>query len=156
MFDSIAGIPLHPLVVHAVVVLLPLACIGAIAVAIVPRWDRQFGFLVVSCAVVATGSAWVAKQSGEALASRVGFPAEHQAVARWVPWFAGLLLICIAALWWLDRTRSGARTTSVKVVAAGTIVAALAALGWVIVAGHSGATAVWGNTIDSTTPGTFK
>jgi uncharacterized membrane protein len=156
MFDSIAGIPLHPLVVHAVVVLLPLACIGAVAVAIVPRWDRQFGFLVVSCAVVATGAAIVAKQSGEALASRVGFPAHHQSVAQWIPWFAGLLLICVAALWWLDRTRSGPRETSVKVLAAITIVAALVALGWVIVAGHTGATAVWGNTIDSTSPGTFK
>jgi uncharacterized membrane protein len=156
MFDSIAGIPLHPLVVHAVVVLLPLACIGAIAVSIVPRWDRQFGFLVVSCAVVATGAAVVAKQSGEALASRVGFPTEHQSVARWVPVFAGLLLICVAVLWWLDRTHSGARSSTVKVVAAITIVAALVALGWVIVAGHTGATAVWRNTIPNTTPGTFK
>ena len=98
----------------------------------------------------------MAKESGEDLASRVGFPTDHQNAAQWIPWFAGLLLICVAALWWLDRTRSGARSTSVKLVAAITIVAALVALGSVIVAGHTGATAVWGTTIETTSPGTFK
>ncbi len=32
MFDTVNGLPVHPLVVHAVVVLLPLALLGTIAV----------------------------------------------------------------------------------------------------------------------------
>ncbi len=155
MFDTIAGLPLHPLVVHAVIVLLPLACLGAIAVAAVPRWDHRFGALVVACAFLATGAAFVAKESGEALASRVGFPADHESVARWVPVFGGLLLIAVSVLWWLDRGRAVPRSTGGKAASAATVIAAVLALGIVVVAGHSGATAVWGKTIQRTTPGTF-
>ncbi len=155
MFDTIAGLPLHPLVVHAVIVLLPLACLGAVAIAVVPAWNHRFGVLVVGCALVATVAAVGAKQSGEALASRVGVPAEHQAVARWIPVVAGLLLVAVGVLWWLERGRAGGRTPAVRLVAALTVAAALVALGWVVVAGHSGATAVWGRIVQSTTPGTF-
>jgi hypothetical protein len=154
MFDSFAGLPLHPLVVHAVVVLLPLACLGAIAIAIVPRWDAKYGFLVLACAVVAAGAAFVAMKSGNALASRLGFvPTQHQSIAKWVPWLAALLLIVVAALWWLDRSTHGARTTLLKVLAGATIVIALVNLGWVIRAGDTGARTIWGTTIDTTTPG---
>jgi hypothetical protein len=34
MFDTIGGLPIHALVVHAVIVLLPLASLGAIAIAV--------------------------------------------------------------------------------------------------------------------------
>jgi|SRR3954447_7255428 hypothetical protein len=153
MFDSFAGLPLHPLVVHAVVVLLPLTCIGAIAIAMVPRWDAKYGFLVLACAIVAAGSAFVAMKSGNALASRVGIPTQHQSIAKWVPWLAALLLIVVAALWWLDRRFEGARSTLLKVLAGATIVIALVNLGWVIRAGDTGARTIWGTTIDTTTPG---
>ncbi len=38
MFDLINGLPIHPLVVHGVVVLLPLAILGTIAIAARPAW----------------------------------------------------------------------------------------------------------------------
>jgi uncharacterized membrane protein len=156
MFDTIGGLPIHALVVHAVIVLLPLACLGGIAIALQPSWSRTYGLLVVAAAFVATGSAFVAKESGEKLASRVGYPADHADIAKWTPVFAGLFLIAVAALWWWDRTQVDARTTLTKVAAAATIVLALVCLGWVVAAGHSGATAVWGKTIENTTPGTFQ
>ncbi|MCW2828706.1 MAG: hypothetical protein JWQ67_2322, partial [Marmoricola sp.] len=43
MFDTFNGIPLHPLVVHAVVVLLPLAILGTIAIAVRPGWRGKYG-----------------------------------------------------------------------------------------------------------------
>jgi hypothetical protein len=58
-------------------------------------------------------------------------------------------------MWWWDRTQVEGRATLTKVAAVATVVLALVALGWVIAAGHSGATAVWGKTIQNTTPGTF-
>ncbi len=155
MFDTIGGLPIHALVVHAVIVLLPLACLGAIAIVVRPAWSRKYGVLVVACALIATGSAAVAKASGEQLASRVGYPADHADIARWTPVFAALLTISVAALWWWDRTQTDGRATLTKVAAVATVVFALVALGWVIAAGHSGATAVWGKTIQNTTPGTF-
>jgi hypothetical protein len=155
MFDTIGGLPIHALVVHAVIVLLPLACVGAIAIAVKPAWSRTYGLLVVACAFVATGAAFVAKESGEKLASRVGYPADHADIAKWTPVFAGLLFVAVAALWWWDRTQVDGRATLTKVAAVATVVFALVALGWVIAAGHSGATAVWGKTIENTTPGTF-
>jgi hypothetical protein len=163
MFDTVLGLPVHALVVHAVVVFLPLACLGAIAVSCVPRWNRTFGFLVVGSAAIAAVTSYVAVESGEVLSSRIGLPADHYQVARWLPWFALALLVTTMALWFLDRRRTAAtaegtrtvmaRGTLGKVVAILNIIAALLAMLWVVRTGHSGAEAVWGQIIQHTTPG---
>ena len=155
MFDTITGLPVHALVVHAVIVLVPLSAVGAVAVAIKPAWDRRYGWLVLLGALLATGSAFVAKESGEALASRVGLPVEHEQIARLMPWFALLLLVAVAALWWVDRDTEDRRTTLRTVLAIVTVIAAVLALVWAVRAGHSGATAVWGPIVQNTTPGQF-
>ncbi|MGI8613083.1 MAG: hypothetical protein ACR2KL_03925, partial [Nocardioidaceae bacterium] len=66
MFNTINGLPVHALAVHAVVVLVPLsALLGVLFV--VPRlrsWSRLPLPLVALAAVVAT---FVARQSGQAL-----------------------------------------------------------------------------------------
>jgi hypothetical protein len=155
VFDTITNLPWHPLVVHAVIVLLPLACLGAVLVALRADWDRLHGFLVVAVSVVAAGASVVAKQSGEQLASRVGVPVEHAAMGKWVVLSAGLLFLGVAALWWLDRQHVEARTTVMRVLAVVNVVLAAAAFTIVVLAGHSGATAVWGPIVQNTTPGTF-
>ena len=48
VFDLINGVPIHPLVVHAVVVLLPLAVLGTIAIVVRPAWRLRYGPLVVA------------------------------------------------------------------------------------------------------------
>ena len=103
MFDLVNGLPVHPLVVHAVVVLLPLACIGTIALALRPRWRGRYGVLVVGCATVATVLLPVATSSGEALEEHVGSPGEHAELGDQLIWFALPLLVLSAALVWLDR-----------------------------------------------------
>jgi uncharacterized membrane protein len=155
VFDTITGLPLHPLVVHAVIVLVPLAALGAVLVAWKAAWDRRYGWLVVLTAFVATGSAFVAKESGERLASRVGVPLEHEQIARLMPVFAGLLFLAVTGLWWYDRGGDDTWTRARVVLATLTVVAALLALVWVVRAGDSGATAVWKPIVDRTTPGTF-
>lgn len=155
MFDTITNLPWHPLVVHAVIVLLPLACLGAVLVALRADWDRLHGFLVVAAAFLAAGASVVAKQSGEALASRVGLPAEHAAMGKWVVAAAAVLFVGVAALWWLDRGHTGARTGAMRLLVVVNIVLAAAAFTAVVLAGHSGATAVWGPIVQHTTPGTF-
>lgn len=156
MFDTIVGLPLHPLVVHAVIVLLPLSALGAVLVAAKQPWDRRYGWLVVLGAFVATGSAFVAKESGEALASRVGFPEDHIEWGSKVPYVAFVLLVAVAVLWWLDRSHPDGRTTAAKAMAVVTVVAAAGALAIAVLAGHSGATAVWKPIVDNTQPGTIS
>lgn len=103
MFDLINGIPLHPLVVHAVVVLLPLAVVGAIVIAAIPRWRAKYGLLVVAFAVIATVLLPVATSSGESLEKRVGDPGNHARLGDQLIWFTIPLLVLIVALVLLDR-----------------------------------------------------
>jgi hypothetical protein len=61
------GIPAHPLVIHAVVVLLPLATLGTIAMAIRPRWRRALGIPVALVALAGGIAVPIATQTGEQL-----------------------------------------------------------------------------------------
>lgn len=157
MFDVINGLPVHPLVVHAVVVLLPLGTLGTIAIAVRPAWRRRYGLLVVACTALATVLVPVATSSGEALQERLGDPGEHAELGGQLIWFAIPMLLLAAALWWLDRRDatagvSTARTTSaspVKAVAALAVVAALATSVQVYRVGESGARAAWGDQVSS-------
>ncbi len=163
MFDLINGLPVHPLVVHAVVVLLPLASIGAIAIALRPSWRRQYGVLVVACAAFATVLIPVATSSGEALERRVGDPGAHASMGDQLIWFAIPLLVLVSALVWFDRransslgtdpvqTQSaGGKVGLVHVIAALTVIAALATTVQVYRVGDSGARAAWGDQVSST------
>ncbi|WP_418606701.1 DUF2231 domain-containing protein [Georgenia sp. SUBG003] len=104
MFDLIDGLPLHPLVVHAVVVLLPAAALGTIAIAVVPAWRRRYGLLVGLVTLAATAMVPVATRSGEALVRRVGPPAgDHQALGGQLLWFALPLVLLVWLLVLADR-----------------------------------------------------
>lgn len=54
MLDLIFGLPIHALVVHAVVVLLPLSGLAALALVAMPRWRRPYGPLALGLATVST------------------------------------------------------------------------------------------------------
>src|SRR5664280_2086615 len=66
----ITGLPVHVLVVHAVVVLLPLAAIATALVAVWAGARRRHGLLALVFTFVATLTVPVATSSGEALAER--------------------------------------------------------------------------------------
>ncbi|MBL0746487.1 DUF2231 domain-containing protein [Nocardioides baculatus] len=157
MFDLINGLPIHPLVVHAVVVLLPLATLGTIALVVRPSWRRPYGPLLVAIAAVATVLIPVSTSSGEALEKRVGNPGEHAELGDQLIWFALPMLVLLAALVWLDRrtprsTDTGSRPSqagSLKAVAVLALVAALATSVQVYRVGDSGARAAWGDQVSS-------
>ena len=155
MFDTITNLPVHALVVHAVIVLGPLSALGAVLVAIKGSWNRTYGWLVLIAAFIAAGSSVVAKESGERLASRVGLPADHAQWGKWVVISTGLLFLCAAALWWLDRRHVEERSPAMQALAVLQVVLSVAVLTVVVLAGHSGATAVWGPIVQNTKPGTF-
>ena len=146
-FDTVAGLPLHPLVVHAAVVLLPLAALGLILLVLVPRWRATFGWLVMAGLAAGTVSAIVAKQSGEALAARVGEPERHAELGDVLPLVAIVLLVVALAWFVADRRRraSGAPGQGVVVLVLGIASAVLGVgtIGLTVAVGHSGAEAVW-------------
>jgi hypothetical protein len=152
VFDTIAGLPVHALVVHAVVVLLPLMSLVTIAVALRPAWRGAAGPVVLADLLMA-GAAFVARESGEKLQARLSqggttIAKEHGDQGALVFWFA-LALVVAAIVVWLGR-----RLQAVVVLGAVlAVVTGLAAIGWTVVVGHSGATAVWSGVVSSTTAG---
>lgn len=110
IFDSIAGLPMHPLVVHMAVVILPLSALALVVLAFIPRLAQRYGWLAVTGIAFGTVAAFVAKQSGEALAAQIGEPRQHALYGDLLPPVAAGLLV-IAVVWWLMIRRAGTRTT---------------------------------------------
>lgn len=142
-FESALGLPLHPLVVHAVVVLLPLSALGVILLLIRPAWIRAYGWLVLVGLVVGAVAAVIAKESGEILSLTTGLPVEHAEYGEKLP-VAAVALTGVTLVWMLVARRKTARTWLAIALA---LIAAVLAIGVIVLtvlAGHSGAEAVWG------------
>ncbi|MBK9738539.1 MAG: hypothetical protein IPO93_03275 [Actinobacteria bacterium] len=154
LFDTIGGLPVHSLVVHAVVVLVPLVALGAILMAFWPSFSRRFGTLIVVVAAGAAAASVVAKESGEQLAGRVGSPEPHVDLGSRMPLFAIGLFLVLLVFWLFDRgiPMNRPRPTWLKLLAALLVVVSLAATGWVIRVGHTGSQAVWTGVIEKTQP----
>lgn len=152
LFGFIAGLPMHPLVVHAAVVLLPLSALVLVVLVFVPSWRTRFGWATIAGLAAGTGAAFVAKESGEALAAKVGLPADH---AFWgdilVPVSIGLFVVAVAWLVLRDRAeRTSRRSAAATVTGALAVVLALAATAITVIVGHSGAQAVWAGGVGET------
>jgi uncharacterized membrane protein len=151
MPDEITGIPLHPLVVHATVVLVPLAAIATILITVVPRWRRTYGWLVVAASAAALITVPLAVQSGKRLLEtrEFGGPVlekvlDHQAMGERVIWaVAPLFILNLAMMLMIRARRSSGQVTVVAVVAS---LAAVAAIVLVVLTGHLGSMAVWNPT----------
>jgi hypothetical protein len=156
---SINGLPLHPLVVHAVVVLSPLAALLGIAYAVRPGWRWALRWVLVLVTLGAALSAFVASKAGDSLMAARGL---HQLPTVRAHENAGhlltllllvdLLVVALAA-WWLGGPSAlvsgrGARTVRGGVldllVSVLLVLVSLAVLYAVVRAGDTGAQAVWG------------
>ncbi len=152
MFDVISGLPVHALVVHAVVVLLPLMAVVTVLATARASWRGALGWVVLADAVVVV-SAVVADQSGEKLQSRLSQTAghvvahEHGELGGTIPVFA-LILLSTAAFAWFAARRGGI-LVPVSIVTVS--VAAVVSVGMVVAVGHGGAVATWKDEIAGTT-----
>jgi hypothetical protein len=151
--DTLFGLPAHPLIVHAAVVLLPIAAVGLIVVALVPKARRHYAPVVLAIALAATIAVGMAQQSGESLEGQVKRTEqveEHTEQGQTVlPWAIAVTIVsaAVAAEPYL-RDRLG--KVSPKVVAgvliSASVIAGVGATWTVIEVGHSGATSVWSDT----------
>jgi uncharacterized membrane protein len=149
MFDTINGLPIHPLVVHGVVVLLPLSIIGVLALVVRPAWRARYGVLVAACAAVATVLIPVATSSGESFEKRVGNPGQHAELGDQLLWFAIPLLVAAVAIVVVDRgiPDKAVRRPVAGLVSVVAVLAAVAAGVQVYRVGDSGAKAAWGDKV---------
>jgi uncharacterized membrane protein len=156
LFSEFMGLPLHPLVVHAAVVFVPLLVVSAAVYAFVPRWRSRVGWLALALAVVAPATALVAKLSGGELREMMiarNYPpeilarvAEHQDYGDLTFWFALALGLFTAALVVVTARQSQipALPSWVRLV----LMAGVAVFGvitgvYVYLTGESGAQSVW-------------
>jgi uncharacterized membrane protein len=150
IFDSIAGLPLHPLVVHFVVVLVPLTALSLLLLVMAPKLADRFGWVTLLLLAVGTGAAFVAEESGQALALRLGEPQLHATLGRVLP-FVSAALLAVALTWFLLQRRAfkaqGHRSSGSTAAAVITAILALAVTALAVAVGHLGATAVWGQTL---------
>lgn len=157
MFGKFLGLPVHPLIVHAAVVLVPLLALTSSAYAAMPRVRQTLAWPVTALALAGPAAAVLARQSGLAFAQ--GFLSgeglrltqfgrriiEHEnfglpTVLITIMLGAGALLLVATTsdvfgrrLW--PRSHRG--------FAVITLLAATAATYYIARAGHSGAAAVW-------------
>ncbi|HEX2133840.1 MAG TPA: DUF2231 domain-containing protein [Actinophytocola sp.] len=132
MPDFIGGLPLHPLVVHFVVVLLPIAVAGSILIAVWPAARRRYGWLVVAAAGAGFVLTPVATSSGEFLESRIGTNPgiqEHAALGDLLVWWALGLFVAVTALMILHRRVERAAGIPEDTAGGGTAVATTRATG---------------------------
>ena len=157
MFDTIFGLPVHILVIHAVVVLVPLCALGVIIAAVSTTWRERLGVPIVVLLTFAVGSAFVAKLSGQKLYDRlVGAglnPSDaltrHASFGRWAPWV--VLVVWIIVVAWLAVAGNRDRSDGIVVVLAIlAVVAGIGATAYIAVTGDAGSRSVWKGVVDST------
>lgn len=141
---DILGLPLHPLVVHAAVVLVPLAALGTLVIALSARARKRYGSLVALGSVVAFGSVIGARVTGEDFAGTTtgeGALGTHMYWGLLAPWPTAALAVTSILLALAGRGNSRPLILATGILA---VLSALASLAVVVLVGHSGATAVWG------------
>ena len=145
-FDLIFNLPLHPLVVHSAVVLVPLVAFAALAMSYWPSFSRKYGGPVLILAVIAQLSLFVAKASGEPFQQRLNKEIERHADLGEIAPFTFLPLLALLFIRW-RMDKSGASVGSAQVRRLVSVLLALSAflaLVYIYLTGHSGAESVWG------------
>ncbi|MFC0626811.1 DUF2231 domain-containing protein [Kribbella deserti] len=163
MFERFGDLPLHVLVIHAAVVVLPVAAATAIVFALMPRWRWALRWPALGLAVIALGAAFVAKQSGEAFVAAVPQMAQlvqqhqdHGSLLLWVTLvFTAVVVLAALRLSGPSALASGrgAKPAGNRVVelaiSAAVVVMAVFVIYQTVRTGDSGAKAVWDGRLPS-------
>lgn len=155
---EIAGLPLHPLVVHLVVVLVPLTALALVLGGVWPAARRRLGVVPALAAGVLVILVPVTVAAGDALKQVVGpLPAvqTHEGYGRMLlPWVVAMFVVALTQWAWFrwgaperaEAITPRARAVSV-VLAIAAVLVAVGATVMVVLIGDSGARAVWGGVV---------
>ena len=143
---TLAGLPLHPLLVHSAVVLVPLVAIGALVMSYLPSFSRRHGKIILILAVIAQVSVFLAKMSGEAFAEILDKNVEkHAELGEITPLVTLPMVILIYLRWRMDRSGSTFGSVVIRrLTSVALVVASLTSIIVIVLVGHSGASSVWG------------
>ncbi|MDT5053378.1 MAG: hypothetical protein QOF66_1744 [Mycobacterium sp.] len=148
---TIAGLPAHALLVHAIVVLAPLTALLEILCAVWPAARRRLVWLVLALAAVNLALTPLTTDAGEwLLGQRTRVSAVLQAHAdrgEWMIYFSAALFvvaIALGVLHWLDGRSDRRRTVANVVVAVVALLVGVSSIVTVMRIGDSGAHSVWG------------
>jgi len=148
--DWILGeLPLHPLLVHLTVVVIPVAAATVALASVWPAARRRMGLLPAILALLALIAVPITSSAGNWLAERVGrtpLVDRHEALGNsMLPWTIALFLVAVA-LWVWNRvaTPTGRlRLIGSAVLAAAAVIIAVGSVITIVQIGESGASAVW-------------
>ncbi|PVE70465.1 DUF2231 domain-containing protein [Microbacterium testaceum] len=166
---QIAGLPAHPLLVHAVVVLIPLAALMVVLGSVWPAARRRLGILTPIVALVALIFVPLAKEAGEALERQVPESAvleRHTELGdQLLPWAIGLFVVAAGQwVWFRVRDRRAPRSAEQRaapgrsrvltlVIAVVAVAVSVGTTVSVVQVGDSGARAVWSSDTGGTPSG---
>lgn len=158
--DTFAGLPLHILLVHVLVVGGPLTALAVLLHAFWPEARRRLGIVTPVAGLVILVLTPITVRAGEYLQAVVGTtPAIALHVERGLtlqPWSVALFAVSLAEwAWWRvalgpafgPRLTPTVRWGGTVIVWAAAAVIAIGFLVDIVLIGDSGARAVWGNTL---------
>lgn len=153
------GLPAHPLIVHAVVVLVPLCSLGVALSALWPTARRHLAWVLLGLTIIAVAMVPLATGSGEVLEQMVnesGLVERHAQLGDdYLPYAFALVVgaVAVAGLQWIEGGGAGQGRSDVPrrraprwlvvVVAIVAVVSSMAATVQMVRVGHSGAAATW-------------
>lgn len=146
LFGVVVGLPLHPLVIHVAIVLIPLVALGGLVMSYLPSFSRRYGKAIFLIALVAQGSLFLSKMTGQALTNIMEKDMGRHADLGEIAPFVTLPMVALIYLR-LRMDRSGSTFGSVlvrRLTSIALVVACLASITIVVLVGHSGAESVWG------------
>jgi hypothetical protein len=149
LLDTVAGLPVHALIVHFAVVVLPVAATALLAMIYMPKLKTKYSFISVIGVILGSAAVLIAKQSGEALSERVGLPVEHSDYGTYLT-IAAFIFMALSIIWY--RSSYGRRSRVVTPLGHVTVLAGVAVLGLSFLTGHSGAQSVWEGKLAPPTP----
>jgi uncharacterized membrane protein len=149
----VTGMPLHPLLVHAVIALVPLTALAVVLHVLWPGARQRLGGVTPLLGLATMIAVPVTVLAGQALLSQVGpIPAaeRHGALGQTMPFWAGGLFLASLGVWAWYRYRDrlvlsqSARKGITIAVGVVSILLAIGSMVMVYLVGDSGARAVWG------------
>lgn len=155
MFDTFTGLPMHILVSHFAVALIPIGATATIAVAVYKPWREKFAGLVALGNVGLLAMAFVTLRSGEDLMDRyreLGDTAsprfDHESLGRTLVWIMLATTIASMLVWAVQplRTKAPAAVLALAAVVVGLSVTTLV---YSYRAGHTGSESHWKDFIEN-------
>ena len=135
------ALPMHPLIVHGVIVALPLAAIWLLVATWKASVFQRTHLIVFALSVLATLGVIAAKSSGDSLAAAVGLPNDHaDAGNRLIPVTIAMSATVLAMMLFTFVKPVRALATGSRALGA---IAGVLVLPLTYMAGHSGAESVW-------------